>query len=138
MKILVVAPHPDDAELAMGGTIAKLVANGHGVTVCDLTDGEPTPFGSREIRARETEAATAVLGVRRINAGLVNREVRDDLASRRVVATIIRAEQPDVVFSPYPRDAHPATPAGTCTISRRTFGSCRSLTSSWTRPDSPR
>lgn len=157
MKVLIFAPHPDDAELAMGGTIAKLIANGHAVTVCDLTDGEPTPFGSREIRARETAAATAVLGVRRLNAGLVNRELRDDLASRRVLAGIIRAEQPEVVFSPYPRDAHPdhiaatalvrdarfeakyvktdlpgapATRAGTCTISPRTCGSCRSLTSS--------
>ncbi len=107
MNVLVFAPHPDDAELAMGGTIAKLVASGVAVTVCDLTDGEPTPFGSREIRARETAAATAVLGVKRLQAGLVNRDVRDDLVSRRVLASIIRAEQPHAVFSPHPLDAHP-------------------------------
>ena len=116
MKVLVFAPHPDDAELAMGGTIAKLVAHGHAVTVCDLTDGEPTPFGSREIRARETAEATAVLGVQRLQAGLVNRELRDDLASRRVLATIIRSLQPDVVFSPYPRDAHPDHVAATSLV----------------------
>jgi LmbE family N-acetylglucosaminyl deacetylase len=116
MKVLVFAPHPDDAELAMGGTIAKLVARGHAVTVCDLTDGEPTPFGSREIRARETAEATAVLGVQRLQAGLVNRELRDDLASRRVLATIIRSLQPDVVFSPYPRDAHPDHVAATSLV----------------------
>ncbi|MFZ9689144.1 MAG: PIG-L family deacetylase [Phycisphaerales bacterium] len=116
MMVLVFAPHPDDAELAMGGTIAKLVARGHAVTVCDLTDGAPTPFGSREIRARETAEATAVLGVQRLQAGLVNRELRDDLASRRVLATIIRSLQPDVVFSPYPRDAHPDHVAATSLV----------------------
>lgn len=107
MRVLVIAPHPDDAELAMGGTIARLVAHGHAVTICDLTDGEPTPFGSREIRARETQEATAVLGVQRVNAGLVNREVRDDLSARKVLASIIRLVQPDILFSPHPIDAHP-------------------------------
>ena len=48
MNITVVGPHPDDQELAMGGTIALLVAGGHAVTLVDMTTGEPTPFGSEE------------------------------------------------------------------------------------------
>lgn len=43
MNVAVLAAHPDDAELAMGGTIALLVSQGHTVTVIDATDGEPTP-----------------------------------------------------------------------------------------------
>ena len=51
LDILVVAPHPDDAELGMGGAILRLKAEGCSVGVLDLTDGEPTPFGTPEIRA---------------------------------------------------------------------------------------
>ena len=63
LDVLVVAPHPDDAELGMGGAILKWVDAGIRVGILDLTDGEPTPYGSPEIRAAETTAATEVLGV---------------------------------------------------------------------------
>ena len=63
LDYLVIAPHPDDAELGMGGTILLLKSQGASVGVLDLTDGEPTPHGSPEIRRRETEAATALLGL---------------------------------------------------------------------------
>ena len=57
MDMLVVAPHPDDAELGMGGTIAKMIDLGWQVGILDLTTGEPTPHGSLEIRQVETAAA---------------------------------------------------------------------------------
>ena len=46
-QVLVVGPHPDDQELGMGGTIAKLVDQGHDVLVLDMTNGEPTPLARR-------------------------------------------------------------------------------------------
>ena len=55
-RILVVGPHPDDQELGMGGTIAKLTSQGHDVLLLDMTNGEPTPYGSPEIRAAEAAA----------------------------------------------------------------------------------
>ena len=51
LDALVVAPHPDDAELGMGGTIARLIRQGWSVGILDLTSGEPTPLGSPEKRA---------------------------------------------------------------------------------------
>ena len=63
LDVLVVAPHPDDAELGMGGALLKFKADGLSVGVLDLTNGEPTPLGSPEIRARETAAATEILGL---------------------------------------------------------------------------
>ena len=63
LDALVIAPHPDDAELGMGGTIAKLIRQGWRVGILDLTDGEPTPHGSIEIRARETKTASAAIGI---------------------------------------------------------------------------
>ena len=58
LDVLVVAPHPDDAELGMGGGILRLLKAGKRVGVLDLTNGEPTPHGSPELRAEETAAAT--------------------------------------------------------------------------------
>ena len=63
LDVLVIAPHPDDAELGMGGTIALMRSQGLKVGILDLTDGEPTPLGTPEIRAAETLAATAALGL---------------------------------------------------------------------------
>ena len=53
LDILVVAPHPDDAELGMGGAIVKFKSEGHKVGVLDLTNGEPTPQGDPQTRARD-------------------------------------------------------------------------------------
>ena len=60
LDFLVIAPHPDDAELGMGGTIIKMVEAGLRVGILDLTSGEPTPHGSEALRAAETAAATEI------------------------------------------------------------------------------
>ena len=76
LDTLVIAPHPDDAELGMGGAILKLKAAGQRVGVLDLTTGEPTPHGDEETRARETAQATEILGLDfRENLGLPNRSL---------------------------------------------------------------
>ncbi len=108
LDALVVAPHPDDAELALGGTIARLLGAGWRVGVVDLTTGEPTPLGSEQTRARETQAATAVLGLSwRENLRLVNRSLVPDLEARRLLAGVFRRTRPRWVFAPYWLDAHP-------------------------------
>jgi bacillithiol biosynthesis deacetylase BshB1 len=108
LDYLVVCAHPDDAELGAGGTLALLKAQGARVGVLDLTDGEPTPLGSREIRARETAAATAVLGLDwRDNLGLPNRSLTADLEARRKLAVAFRELRPRCVLAHYWEDAHP-------------------------------
>ena len=106
-SILICAPHPDDAELGMGGTLLKLLAQGHKVHICDMTTGEPTPHGSEEIRAKEKAAAAKILGVERTCLGLKNREVVHTVEARHKLAAVIRVHRPDWVFAPYPTDAHP-------------------------------
>jgi N-acetylglucosamine malate deacetylase 1 len=106
-SILVIGPHPDDQELGMGGTIVKLAAQGHRVHLVDMTNGEPTPLGSPEIRARESAAAARVMGVERTLLGLPNRQVVHDIPSRHKLAAEIRRHRPDWLFVPYPMDAHP-------------------------------
>jgi bacillithiol biosynthesis deacetylase BshB1 len=108
LDALVVAPHPDDAEIGAAGAILKLKAEGFSVGILDLTDGEPTPFGSPEIRARETAAATEVLGLDwRGNLGLPNRSLQATIEARAQLAGVIRQARPRWLFAPYWVDAHP-------------------------------
>src|SRR4051812_40708607 len=106
-SILVIGPHPDDQELGMGGTIVKLARQGHKVHIVDMTNGEPTPRGTPEIRARESAAAAKVMGVERTLLGLVNRQVTHNLESRYKLAALVPVHRPDWMFVPYPIDAHP-------------------------------
>ena len=109
---LVIAPHPDDAELGAGGTVLLLRSQGHSVGVLDLTDGEPTPHGSPEIRRRETDAATAVLGLDwRGNLGLTNRRL----------AVALRELRPRFLFAPYWEDAHPDHVAASALVDAARF-----------------
>jgi bacillithiol biosynthesis deacetylase BshB1 len=105
---VIVAAHPDDAELAMGGTIVRLLQVGWDVTLVDLTDGEPTPFGSRDQRAKEAVVASAALGLsQRVCLGLANRYLRATIENRRALARILREKRPSIVFGPAAIDAHP-------------------------------
>ena len=114
LDMLVVAPHPDDAELGMGGTIAKMIDEGFRVGVLDLTTGEPTPHGSEKLRREETHRATEVLRLTwRGNAGLVNRQLEPTLEARELVASYFRVLRPRWIFAPYWSDAHPDHVAAT-------------------------
>lgn len=108
LDVLVVASHPDDAEISVGGTILKCVAAGLRVGVLDLTNGEPTPHGSVERRAAETERATELLGLTwRACLDLPNRSLEPTLACRRRVAEAFRLTRPKLILCPYWEDAHP-------------------------------
>jgi LmbE family N-acetylglucosaminyl deacetylase len=97
-------PHPDDVEITCGGTIAKLVALGYRVGVVHMTDGEPTPRGTPETRARELAEASAILGVAHVETlPLTNRELMDGPEARYAVATVFRRFRPKVVVGMWGR-----------------------------------
>jgi bacillithiol biosynthesis deacetylase BshB1 len=122
LDILVIAPHPDDAELGMAGAILKFKAEGKRVGVLDLTSGEPTPFGSLEKRAAETAAATKILGLDwRQNLGLPNRSLAPTLEARKQLASVIRQTRPKWLFAPYWVDAHPDHMAATQLVEAARF-----------------
>ncbi len=98
LDIIFTMPHPDDLEITCGGTIAKLVKQGYKVGVVHMTDGEPTPRGTPEIRAAECAAAAEILGVRHVETlKLTNRELMDGPAARYAVATAFRRYRPRIV-----------------------------------------
>jgi N-acetylglucosamine malate deacetylase 1 len=124
LDALVVAPHPDDAELGMGGTIVRLIAQGWSVGILDLTSGEPTPLGSPERRAAETAAANVFLGNPwRKNLNLPNRSLEPSLSHRRELAAVFRQVRPRLIFAPYWEDAHPDHTAATKLVEDARFWS---------------
>lgn len=114
MNIVVFGPHPDDQEIGLGGTIAKLAQSGHRLLIVDVTDGSPTPRGDRESRLVEAQRALAALQpdeggvpIQRVLLDLPNRMVEHTLGHRHLFAGVIRAWQAQVVLTPWPEDAHP-------------------------------
>jgi bacillithiol biosynthesis deacetylase BshB1 len=108
LDLLVVAPHPDDAEISVAGIILRSLQQGLRVGVAELTNGEPTPYGSPEIRAAETAAATRILGLTwRGQLELPNRKLEHNLQARRQLAGVFRQTRPGIILAPYWDDAHP-------------------------------
>jgi len=104
---LCIGAHPDDVEIGMGATVAKMVRQGARVAIVDLTNGEPTPHGSPEIRATESAEAARILGVTRRTLSGRNRYLLDSVEARTELAEVIRELRPRVLFIPYADDAHP-------------------------------
>src|SRR5271166_3979576 len=120
----VVAPHPDDAELGMGGTIVRLMKQGWKLGILDLTSGEPTPLGSPDRRKAETGLANAAMGNPwRKNLGLPNRSLEPSLLHRRTLAAVFRQVRPRLLFAPYWEDAHPDHTAATKLVEDARFWS---------------
>lgn len=100
LDVIAVGAHPDDVEIACGGTLAKLVKQGYRVGIIDLTDGEPTPLSpGPEVRLAEAQRAAAALGVhKRILLGLTNRRLFDSFEARVALATEFRKYRPKLVL----------------------------------------
>ncbi|MEC9475586.1 MAG: bacillithiol biosynthesis deacetylase BshB1 [Planctomycetota bacterium] len=108
LDLLVVAAHPDDAEIALGGTILATISSGSRVGIVDLSRGELSSRGTPELRARETAAATELLGIHwRACLDLPDGSIRDDDASRKALVAVFRETRPRVVLAPWKDDLHP-------------------------------
>lgn len=108
LDILVFGAHPDDAEIGMGGTIAKHTAAGRRVGVCDLTYAEMSSNGTVESRQEEAAAASEILGLAgREVLGLPDRGLHGTAEQIAAVTLAIRRFRPRLVFAPFLRDRHP-------------------------------
>lgn len=129
LDVLVVAPHPDDAEIGVGGTLVCCKQLGLKTGIVDLTSGEPTPHGSPEIRVHETAAATKALDLDwRHNLGLPNRSLEPTLEARRALATVFRLTRPKLILAPYWEDSHPDHIAASSLVDAARFWSKLSRT----------
>jgi bacillithiol biosynthesis deacetylase BshB1 len=124
VDLLVFGPHPDDLEIGLGGSIAKHVALGHTVGLCDLTRGELGTNGTPEERLAESEAARAVLKAEwRENLGLPDGDIGGDKSHLRTVVELIRRARPKTIAVPYERDRHPDHVAASRLLTRAAFQS---------------
>ncbi|RRB06887.1 bacillithiol biosynthesis deacetylase BshB1 [Larkinella rosea] len=108
LDLLVIAVHPDDAELGCAGTILSLVAQGKKVGIVDLTRGELGTRGTPEIRLQEAEDAARILGLSaRENMNFRDGFFRNDEEHQKALIVAIRKYQPEIVITNAIYDRHP-------------------------------
>jgi len=107
LDILVLAAHPDDAELGCGGTIAKHTGMGKKVGIIDFTKGELGTRGTPEIREKEASESAKILGVSvRENLRLKDGFFQNDPESQLKVLRAIRKYQPRIILANAVHDRH--------------------------------
>ena len=122
LDILVIAAHPDDAELGCSGTIAAHIAKGYKVGIVDLTHGEMGTRGTPEIRLQESAEAARILGLSaRENLGFKDIYFKDDEAHQLELIKVIRKYQPEIVLANAITDRHPDHGKGSSLASNACF-----------------
>ncbi len=108
LDILAVAAHPDDVELACGGTLVKSVKLGYKVGILDLTEGELGTRGTRTIRRGEASDAAKILGVAvRDNLRLPDGNIEINQRNRLKIIQIYRKYRPKLLLIPHSFERHP-------------------------------
>lgn len=108
IDFLAFAAHPDDAELAMGGTISRLSKNGYKVGIIDLTRGELGTRGSVETRQKEAfQAAIHLKAALRENLSMPDGHIQRNKENLLKIVMVLRRYRPKVIFAPYFNDRHP-------------------------------
>ncbi len=108
-KVLIIAAHPDDEVLGVGGTIAKLSANGVECHLLIVTDGSSSQYRNSDhlqeiIAAKklETKNCADVLGIKSIHYGGLPDMKLDTIPHveiNQVIEKVIDDIQPDIVFT---------------------------------------
>ncbi len=124
LNVIVFGAHPDDAELSMGGTIARLTKNKYRVGIVDLTKGEMGTRGSAQIRKKEAEEAAKILNVKvRKNLSIPDGNIKLNDENIKKVVKVIRKYKPEIIFAPYINDRHPDHIDASALIKRAMFTS---------------
>lgn len=108
LDILVLAPHPDDAEMLCGGLLWKAKSLGRKIGVIDFTRGELGTRGSAAMRRKEAAAATAMLGLDvRENLGLHDGHLNREERLMPSIVRVLRKYRPKLLLTPHWEDQHP-------------------------------
>src|ERR1700730_6485517 len=106
-RVLVIFPHADDEAITCGGSLHHFSAGGSAVTLVLLTKGErgtpnATPnVGLKDIRTREAQAVTAILGIAKfIQEDFGDGALCDKKQELKLfIATLIEQEKPDLLIT---------------------------------------
>jgi len=110
MRVLAVGAHPDDLEILCGGTLARFVAEGNEVVMCNASYGnrgsfEHTSEEIAEIRLREARRAAEIAGAEHVTLGFTDGEIdASDREQRLAVVDLVRGTRPDLILTHSPGD----------------------------------
>jgi len=111
LNILAVSPHADDAEIAMGGTIAKYVSQNHNVTILTAVlpkenfAGKIDPFMSKN-RVLEQKKSAKILGAKVKVLDLDPYDLSFNRKYIKIFEDQIKKYKPDIIFSCWEHDTH--------------------------------
>lgn len=115
-SVLIISPHPDDLEIGMGGTAAKMIDSGREVASLVVTDGRRSTSAAglnedqvAELRKEEVREATGLLGLNYlVLLALKDASADNMLELKNELAKIIEKTQPKEIYIPHPEiDKHP-------------------------------
>jgi LmbE family N-acetylglucosaminyl deacetylase len=111
LNVVCVGAHPDDPETGCGGTLAKLVADGHRVSIVYLTRGEAGIKGgdcnrTAEVRSAEALQAAGLLGARAYFANQIDGQTTTEKEAVQEFMRLLESLEPDIVFTHWPLDTH--------------------------------
>jgi len=108
-NVLVIAPHPDDEILGCGGTMRRMVLEGHRVTAAIVTRGTPL-FPAAQVRRVRAEAARAagIIGAKLVfmNLPVTTLHLIPEAKLNRAFADLVGRTAADTVLLPFPGDRH--------------------------------
>lgn len=100
VDILAVGAHPDDIEFGCGGILARMAAEGKSIVMADLTIGEKGTYGSPEIRRKEAEESSKIIGAQRVILDFEDCKVIDTYEGRLKLVKLIRECKPKLILGP--------------------------------------
>ncbi len=109
MKILIIAPHPDDEVLGCGGTIKKYARKGDEVYLCIVTKAYVPDWSEQFIKEREKEinCAKKTLGIKQVSFLNLPTVKLDTIPQKQLndsISECVQRISPDVLFLPFPGD----------------------------------
>ena len=108
LDVLAIGVHPDDVELGCSGTLIKEINRGKKVGIVDLTQGELGTRGTIETRYEEAEEARKIIGASvRENLKMRDGFFSNDEAHQKLLISVLRKYQPDIVIGNILEDRHP-------------------------------
>ena len=122
VDILAFGAHPDDVELGCGGSICSAISQGFKVGVVDLTHGELGTRGTPEVRKKESDKASEILGVSfRKNLGFKDGFFINNKEHQLKVVELLREHRPSIVLCNAIKDRHIDHPKGSKLVSDASF-----------------
>ena len=111
MRVLVIAPHPDDEVLGCGGTMIKHVSEGDEVYLCVVTKAYPPEWPEDEIRERRDEVLKVnnILGTKKtyfLDLPTVKLDTIPQKELNEAIAKVINKLQPEIVYIPHGGDVN--------------------------------